>query len=233
MVDTLDLSFLIVAGGSGMRMGGDTPKQYIELLGKPVLCWTITHLLTALPGLPRELVLIVPRENMEYVRELVAKHCDVMCPLRIGAGGSSRYESVWNGLQICSSKYVAIHDGVRPFVSKRLMGDLWGAMLEGARAAVPFLPMVDSVRSVDGGENRFVPREKIVSVQTPQCFPLSVLRDAYEQFMAQPNESLTDEASILSETSGVQPFLIPGDRENIKLTYPLDLVMTEYILRQW
>lgn len=227
-VEPKDISLLVMAGGSGQRMGASVRKQYLELSGKPILVWTLERLLCQWGKAP-EVVLVVPEEDFGFAQGLLSCY-NFEGKVRLAAGGATRYESVWNGLREVTRRFVAVHDGVRPFVSKALLERLFSALAEHD-AVVPGVSATDSVRLLDEvGENRYFPRERVMLVQTPQCFRRELLVEGYEAFFADPRPECTDDASIVSEMLGVAPFIVEGDAQNIKITRPQDLVLAEYIL---
>ncbi len=214
---------IIVAGGKGLRMGGEVPKQFLPLNGRPVLMRTLEAFHTCCPLM--ELVLVLPCDQQDYWRMLCREYAfDV--PYRLADGGETRFHSVRNGLALVPADaggVVGVHDGVRPFVAAEVIRRTY----ETARCcgtAVPVIDMIDSVRrtitTADGEQrNEAVDRSHYKLVQTPQVFRLSLFRKAYEQ----PFSPLfTDDASVV-EALGVDITLVEGNRENIKITTPYDL----------
>ena len=218
---------IVVAGGKGVRMGGDMPKQFQLLCGKPVLMITLEHLHAIDPLM--QLILVLPEEHIELWKDLCKKHSFAV-PLLLTNGGSTRFHSVQNGLtQIddLEEALVGVHDGVRPFVSARVLEDCFReAWIHGA--AVPMINIQDSLRHIVGvnGITEVVPRDRYRLVQTPQVFKLSLLRRAYEQRFV---ESFTDDASVV-EALGEQIVGVEGNSENIKLTTPFDLMVAKTLI---
>jgi 2-C-methyl-D-erythritol 4-phosphate cytidylyltransferase len=218
---------IVVAGGKGVRMGGDMPKQFQLLCGKPVLMITLEHLHAIDPLM--QLILVLPEEHIELWKDLCKEHA-VAVPLLLTNGGSTRFHSVQNGLtQIddLEEALVGVHDGVRPFVSARVLEDCFReAWIHGA--AVPMINIQDSLRHIVGvnGITEVVPRDRYRLVQTPQVFKLSLLRRAYEQRFV---ESFTDDASVV-EALGEQIVGVEGNSENIKLTTPFDLMVAKTLI---
>lgn len=222
---------IIVAGGRGLRMGGSLPKQFIPLEGKPVLmhtletfhCWDATA----------RLVLVLPADQQSYWA-MLCREIGCRVPHTVATGGETRFHSVRNGLQAVralpgfseNEALVAVHDGVRPFVAPAVIESCFGEA-ERTGAAIPVLPLIESLREkLDDGSSRPVDRSRFVSVQTPQVFRATLLRDAYDQ----PYTPLfTDDASVI-EAAGHPVALVDGNRENIKLTTPADLEMARAIL---
>ena len=218
---------IVVAGGKGTRMGGEMPKQFQELCGKPVVMTTLERLHTIDPTI--QLILVLPAEHIELWKELCKEHSFAV-PLMLTNGGSTRFHSVQNGLaQIddLEEALVGVHDGVRPFISARVLDDCFcEAWMHGA--AIPMISIQDSLRHIVGvnGITEVVPRDRYRLVQTPQVFKLSLLRRAYEQRFV---ESFTDDASVV-EALGEQVVGVEGNRENIKLTTPFDLMIAKTLI---
>ncbi len=221
---------IVVAGGKGTRMGGDTPKQFRLLGDKPVIMVTLERL-HAIDS-TMQLVLVLPAEHIEWWKELCRKHSFAV-PLLLAQGGATRFHSVQNGLSMVDDieeALVGVHDGVRPFVSSRVLDDCFReAWIHGA--AIPMIEVHDSMRHIVGvnGVTEVVPRDRYRLVQTPQVFKLSLLRRAYEQRFI---ESFTDDASVV-EALGEQVAGVEGNRENIKLTTPFDLVIAKTLMECW
>ena len=214
---------IIVAGGSGRRMQSAIPKQFLILGGMPVVARTINTFAEAMPG--AEIVVVLPKDDIEMWRNLAARF-DVAVH-RTVAGGKERFDSVKCGLEALSNEveYVAVHDGVRALVSKKL---IIRTMLdvEHSGATIPVVDVVDSYRRVEGEDSVIVPRSELRIVQTPQVFRASLLREAYLQpFSA----SFTDDASVV-ESLGHKISLVNGERTNLKLTTPDDLEWAEWWL---
>lgn len=214
---------IIVAGGSGSRMQSAIPKQFLMLGGEPIVARTINTFSEALPG--AEIVVVLPEAHMPLWENLRARF-DV-APHRIVAGGVERFHSVLNGINALSSEveYIAVHDGVRALVSKRL---IIRAMLaaEEHGAVIPVVDVVDSYRRVEGVNSYIVPRADLRIVQTPQIFNAQLLRDAYN---VEFNAAFTDDASVV-EARGGHITLVDGERTNIKITTPEDIALAECFL---
>jgi 2-C-methyl-D-erythritol 4-phosphate cytidylyltransferase len=213
---------VIVAGGSGTRMGAELPKQFIELNGKPILM----HTLETMRGFDREmqLVLVLPESQIGFWKELCEKHAFTI-PHKVTKGGSTRFLSVKSGLEQVTGELVGIHDGVRPFVSHEVMKSCFSAA-ENQGAAVPVVPIVQSLRKVDTDGNAAVNRDEFRAVQTPQCFKSELLKTA---FMNAPRTDYSDDATV-AEASGNEIHLVEGNQENIKLTNPFDLELARLII---
>ena len=219
-------TILIVAGGRGTRMGGPQPKQFLELAGRPVLM----HTLEAFDrwDASARLIVVLPEDQIDTWKRLCEAHVFGRIH-RVVAGGETRFHSVRNGLgAVASDGLIAVHDGVRPLVAPSVIAACFAAAADGG-AAVPVVPVVESVREVDAdGGSRPVDRTRLRVVQTPQVFRADVLRDAY---CLPYDPRFTDDASVV-EASGVAVRLVPGNRENIKLTTPMDLLLAEQLMRR-
>ena len=219
-------TILIVAGGRGTRMGGPQPKQFLELAGRPVLM----HTLEAFDrwDASARLIVVLPEDQIETWKRLCEAHTFGRIH-RVVAGGETRFHSVRNGLgAVASDGLIAVHDGVRPLVAPSVIAACFAAAADGG-AAVPVVPVVESVREVDAdGGSRPVDRTRLRVVQTPQVFRADVLRAAY---CLPYDPRFTDDASVV-EASGVAVRLVPGNRENIKLTTPMDLLLAEQLMRR-
>lgn len=218
---------IVVAGGKGLRMGGDVPKQFVPVAGLPVLMRTLLRLHESAPG--AQLILALPRDHQEYWRELCGQYAFTL-PHVVADGGATRFHSVQNALAHVPADadgVVGVHDGVRPFVA----ADVVRRCMDEARisgAAIPVVPVVETLRRLDGGQNSHTePRGEFRLVQTPQCFRIDLLKKAY----AQPyTDAFTDDASVV-EATGKTVSLVDGNRDNIKLTTPEDLTYAEYLCR--
>lgn len=253
---------IIVAGGKGLRMGADLPKQFLPIGGRPVLMHTLQAFERAIPGI--HLILVLPFDQQDFWRDLCARHSFTL-PHTIATGGETRFHSVLNGLRIIDStvhpaspneqrngdalvpsaspegnehtSLVAIHDGVRPFVSADVIQRCFDTA-RTAGTAVPVVPVVETIRELSPDvkhsgdfiitETASVTRDRsrYRLVQTPQTFQLSLLQRAYEQPY---RPSFTDDASVV-EALGHPITLVEGNRENIKITTPFDLTVAEAIL---
>jgi len=214
---------VIVAGGSGQRMGTQVPKQFLLLQGKPVLWYTLDVFLRAYEDM--DIILVVPEEHMDTARTMIyataAPH-----RIRMVAGGATRWHSVRNGLQtIRENAVIFVHDGVRCLLSTELVHSCYEQALR-LGSAVPVVDSKDSVRVITGEDSAAIERSRVKLVQTPQTFLSSVLLPAYSK---EYRESFTDEASVV-EAYGGKVFLLNGEPGNIKITTPLDLVVAGKII---
>ena len=214
---------IIVAGGSGRRMGGALPKQFMMLDNEPILARSINRMHEALPA--AEIVVVLPEEHVELWKNIAARF-DV-ARHKIALGGKERFHSVKNGLAALSDEVsiVGIHDAVRPLASKKLIIKLF-LEAENSTAVIPVVAPIDSYRIVEGDDSRIIDRSALRMVQTPQVFQAEALRKAYEQpFSA----TFTDDASVM-EAAGHKVTLVEGERENIKITTPSDMLIAEAII---
>lgn len=228
---------IIVAGGKGLRMGGDIPKQFLPIGGKPVLMHTIDRFLQFDASM--QVVLVLPESQQDYWRTLCEKY-SFSQPYILANGGETRFHSVMNGLAKVSPAVtlVGVHDGVRPFVSNETIQAAYDAAAL-TEAAVPVVNVVETIRYiVSDNESKTVPRSEYRLVQTPQVFSASLLRAAYAQpclkeyLVGSPQavaDVFTDDASVV-EKFGHSVTLVSGNRENIKITTPFDLVIASALL---
>lgn len=214
---------LIVAGGKGTRIKSATPKQFIELNGKPVLFYTLEAFHRYSSALP--IVLVLPEDDMITWKDLVKKY-DFALPVTLQTGGDTRFQSVKRGLEkISGSGLVAIHDGVRPLVSEDIIGASF-RLAAVHRTAIASVRLKESLRMTDQDTTRAVDRSKFRLIQTPQTFDLDLIRKAYEM---KEDPSLTDDASV-AERAGHMISLFEGSYENIKITTAEDLIVAEALL---
>lgn len=216
---------IIVAGGKGLRMGGDVPKQFRLIGGKPVLMHTLAAFRRFDANMT--LILVLPEEQIAGWQDLCQQHgCDILHT--VVAGGETRFHSVKNGLSVIPDEaeaVVGVHDGVRPFVSQEVLQRCYD-LAEEKGAVIPVIPVVETVRKLTGNGSETVPRNDYRLVQTPQVFEVSLLKRAYEQTY---KEAFTDDASVV-EAMGCRVWLTEGNRENIKLTTPADMLIAEAFL---
>ena len=214
---------VIVAGGKGERMGANVPKQFLELQGTPILMHTINNFYKFNKDFIIRLVL--PKSQVELWKDLCKKH-NFNLPIEIYEGGDNRFQSVTNGIvNLPASSLVGIHDGVRPLVSHTTINNCYFAA-EQFGAAIPVISPVESIRYRDKEESKPVDRSKYVLIQTPQVFKSEILTEAYN---TEYQEWFTDDASVV-EHAGHKIHLIEGNRENIKITSPIDLKIGEALM---
>nr|WP_315121609.1 2-C-methyl-D-erythritol 4-phosphate cytidylyltransferase [uncultured Porphyromonas sp.] len=216
---------IIVAGGRGLRMGGELPKQFLPLSGKPVLMRT----LELFEGEVSRIILVLPEDHIPFWQELCQRYHFTL-PHTVALGGETRFHSVRSGLShLPQEGLVAVHDGVRPLASQALIRRSFEEA-ERSGAALPACPVTDSLRlSQEEGKSEAVDRSRYVAVQTPQTFDLGRLQRAYGQAYS---PLFTDDASVYEAASLGSITLIDGEETNIKLTTPRDLLLAELLLRE-
>lgn len=219
---------IIVAGGKGLRMGGDLPKQFLPVDGKPVLMRTIERFRQYSEAIG--IILVLPHAQQDYWRQL-CKEYHFTVEHTVVDGGYTRFQSCKNGIAAVpddTTGVVGIHDGVRPFVTVDVIARTYEAAREHG-AAMPVMPVTDTLRYVageDGGHN--VLRSDYRTVQTPQTFDIQLIKRAYD---VPYSEAFTDDASV-AEAAGHKVMMVEGCRENIKLTTPYDLLLADFICKQ-
>ena len=224
---------IIVAGGKGLRMGSDIPKQFLPIGGKPVLMRTLERFREYSDDL--QIILVLPEAQQDYWQELCRQY-DFQVQYQLANGGQTRFHSVQNGLALIpddAKGVVGVHDGVRPFPSIEVIHDCFETAHK-KRAVIPVIPIVETVRKLDltkcqtlcEVESVTVPRGDYRLVQTPQTFDIQLLKAANRQPY---NDGFTDDASVV-ESYGHQITLVEGNRENIKITTPYDIIVAEAIL---
>jgi 2-C-methyl-D-erythritol 4-phosphate cytidylyltransferase len=216
---------IIVAGGSGQRMNSSIPKQFIELNGKPILMHTVEKFYTAKSSI--EIIVVLPKSHQNTWNTLCYKH-QFTIPHHICRGGTSRFQSVKNGLAQCREEsIIAVHDGVRPLITPDFILNIYRET-ESKKALIPICPVIESIRKVDGTSSESLDRSQHYTVQTPQCFTSELLHKAYQQ---KEQNTFTDDASVV-EFLGEKIHLFEGEADNIKITNPKDLLLAEVILNQ-
>jgi len=219
----MQLYVVIVAGGSGKRMGAEIPKQFLELAGRPVLMHTIERFKSFNEGI--EIITVLPENQLRHWVELQAKF-KFSVPQTLVKGGSARFYSVRNGLEFVNEPgLVAIHDGVRPFVTIETIKKCFDTA-EKLGNAIPAVSVAESLRMITDTGSHPVNRLNIRQIQTPQVFNAGLLKKAYRQDY---KHEFTDDATVL-ESTGEKINLVEGNRENIKITNPEDLVISKALL---
>ena len=214
---------IIVAGGKGLRMGGEIPKQFLPIGGKPVLMRTIEAFYAYDASI--HVILVLPISQQSYWKELCNTY-QFELPHEIANGGETRFHSVKNGLDLVGGEgIVGVHDGVRPFVSQEVIARCYSEA-EAKHAVIPVIGVVETVRRLEGEDSVTVPRDKYKLVQTPQVFNVALLQKAYNQDFT---DMFTDDASVV-EALDERVHLVEGNRENIKLTTPFDLKLAEMLI---
>lgn len=224
--NTIDNYALVIpAGGTGKRLGADVPKQFLKLNGKEILLWTLDAF--NIKNKPKEVIISCHKDWVEEAKGLTNGH-----PLNISiiVGGKTRAESVFKALkQVKGSKYVLVHDSVRPIVSENLINNIL-QNLEIKKAVIPAIPVSDTIKIVEDQTISSTPnRKNLYAAQTPQAFELEMLIEANE-FLSKENIEFTDDASIV-ENYGKKVSIIDGEIENIKITRPLDIQIAKILLK--
>jgi 2-C-methyl-D-erythritol 4-phosphate cytidylyltransferase len=216
---------VIVAGGSGQRMGSSLPKQFLLLKEKPLLQHTVQSFLNAYRDI--NVILVLPAAHIEKGHEII-KQMQAEAQVQIVPGGETRFASVKNGLGYVSHpSIVFVHDGVRCLVSQQLIYNCFKQAVEKG-SAIPSVCATDSIRIDEGNSHFTIDRNKVRIIQTPQTFQSEILADAFKQ---SDHPSFTDEATVV-EASGKEVFLIEGDYNNLKITRPLYLYIDEKLLEK-
>jgi 2-C-methyl-D-erythritol 4-phosphate cytidylyltransferase len=210
-------SVIITAGGIGKRMGGKMPKQFLALNGKPILLHTLENFHAFDQNL--EFILTLPMDWVPYWQEQLETFGSRI-PHQLIAGGKERFDSIKHALPFCSGDFIAVHDGVRPFVSHDTIRRCFDALKE-SKSVVPVLAVKDSLRMIQGGTSQLVNRDDFKMVHTPQCFDAETLKKAYNVSF---HHSMTDDASVV-EQFGISPRLVESNEENIKITTQADLTI--------
>ncbi len=241
-----DTAVIIVAGGSGTRMGGSVPKQFIRIGGTEILVWTVRKFLRAMDNPP--IMVVLPPDELERWGGIAARN-GLTGLHKVCAGGSNRFESVRNGIEAlgdCGCRYIAVHDGVRPLVSERMI-ERCIRHAEKHGSAIPVTEPVDSFRIMDGGDLKPLSRALLRSVQTPQIFSADTLQEAYR---ADYSSAFTDDATVVesmwskaesdgsggnakgNKGAGGRLSFCEGEPRNIKITTHDDLIIAEAIIER-
>ena len=215
---------IIVAGGTGSRMNNELPKQLIEINNKPVIVYSIEKFLFFNKNI--QVIISLHKDYFELFEKIKTQHH--LKNIQIVQGGDTRYQSVKNALNVLNKNItiVGVHDAARPLVSLQTIEKTF-TDAEQYGAAIPVIDMNESLREVTNNESKAVDRSKFKIIQTPQCFKKDVLLNAYN---ISYNPLFTDDASMV-EKNGHTIFLTEGNKENIKITYPQDLILAELLLK--
>jgi 2-C-methyl-D-erythritol 4-phosphate cytidylyltransferase len=214
---------IIVAAGTGSRMGSDVPKQFMLLKNKPVLSYSINAFLEAFDDL--EAILVLPVSFLDEGQEIIDAYFDKQ-RIRLTTGGDTRFQSVKNGLKLIEEESIIfVHDAVRCLASTKLIHRCYETALQTG-SAIPVVPARDSIRFLNGNGSDTIDRTKVVMVQTPQTFHSKILLPAYQ---IDYKDKFTDEATVV-EAYGLKVSLTEGEETNIKITRPMDLLVAENIL---
>ncbi len=210
---------IIVAGGTGQRMGGEIPKQYMKLDGKPIIIHTLEKFFQFNPQI--KVVLVLATRHLIYW-EAISHSYVFGSKVKVAFGGNTRYDSVKNGLTFIEDEIiVGIHDAVRPLVSKKTLERCYG-VAENEASGIPVLEIDETVRKIGpDGNSTHLDRSVLRKVQTPQVFRSEMIKEAYKQPF---DPAFTDDASVFQSLYG-KVTLVRGNQENIKITTPIDLQM--------
>lgn len=226
MIPEKQYNVIIVAGGKGLRAGGELPKQFQSVGGEPMLMRTIrafseyNHMM--------RIVVVLPEEMLSFWAQLCDEYQFSLTHTLV-AGGDTRFHSVKNGLSLISEEgIVGVHDGARPFVSASLIERCFEHALEHRCGVIPVVDEVNSVRQVTASGSRTIDRNRLKIVQTPQVFPADMLKKAYAVAY---DHSFTDDASV-AEQSGIKIMLVEGEETNIKLTTPFDMLLSDFYIQR-
>lgn len=219
----MNQSVIIVAGGKGLRMGSELPKQFLPIGGKPVLMHTLEVFRKYDANL--QIILVLPHEQQDFWKQLCAEHHFTLEHI-LADGGETRFHSVKNGLVgVQGPGLVGVHDGVRPFVSVDVIRRCYD-LAKKHKAVIPVIEIVETVRHLTNAGSETVSRNDYKLVQTPQVFDIDLLKQAYAQEFS---PFFTDDASVV-ESIGIPVCLAEGNRENIKITTPFDLKVGSVLL---
>jgi 2-C-methyl-D-erythritol 4-phosphate cytidylyltransferase len=211
---------IIAAGGMGVRMGSAAPKQFLEINGQSILWHSVNAFAAAFDDI--EIVVVAPGNHLDECRQI----CDSFKDIKLVQGGTTRFQSVKNGLaEVKGDAVVFVHDAVRCLVTKELIHRCYQEAVEHG-SAVPAVAVNDSIRVIEDGRNKVIDRTKLRIIQTPQTFRSAILLPA---FGVDNSAEFTDEASVV-EASGKTIHLVEGEYTNIKITRPLDLLVAEKMI---
>ena len=216
---------IIVAAGSGTRMGGSVPKQFLLVNGKPVLYYSLQSFLNAFADI--KIILVLPVDYTDMGQEIIDAYFNDD-RIKVTAGGDTRFQSVKNGLQLVDEESIIfVHDGVRCLLTENLIHRCYAGAVETG-TAIPVVASRDSVRIIHEEGNDAIDRNKVMLVQTPQTFHSKILLPA---FNIDYKEKFTDEATVV-EAYGLKVTLVEGEENNIKITRPMDLLIAEKIINE-
>lgn len=222
MIPEKKQSVIIVAGGKGVRAGGELPKQFQPIAGIPMLMHTISAFYAY--DCKMRIIVVLPEGAQPFWMQLCEEHRFTVSH-DVVAGGETRFHSVKNGLgEISEDETVGVHDAARPFVSPGLIGRCYTASFENRCGVIPVIDEVNSVRQLSGSGSHVVDRQMLKLVQTPQVFPAGSLKKAYQTGF---DPSFTDDASV-AEKWGIRIQLVEGEETNIKITTPFDMALAGY-----
>jgi 2-C-methyl-D-erythritol 4-phosphate cytidylyltransferase len=216
---------IIVAGGTGKRIKGNIPKQFIEVNGKPLIIYTIAKFFTYNPEI--QMCIVVHKDYLQHMNDLLKKYFPDK-NIKTTIGGDVRFQSVKNGLSLIenSNSVVGIHDAARPMVSVDTIKRCYETAAQKGNA-IPVVDVNESIRVIENNSNKAVNRSNYKVIQTPQCFNTVLIKKAFEQDYS---NLFTDDASVL-ERMGEKIILVDGNTENIKITHDTDLILAQHFLK--
>ncbi|MCB0476565.1 MAG: 2-C-methyl-D-erythritol 4-phosphate cytidylyltransferase [Crocinitomicaceae bacterium] len=217
-------TIIITAAGEGKRMPSNLPKQFSNLNGKPILMHTIRRFYRINPDF--EIILTLPEKHLKTWKKLCLDH-DFQIPHHTVNGGEERFHSVKNALNFSTGDLIGVHDGVRPVISRKLVEELF-AEAEKKGAVIPVIEINQSLRKIEGNNSLAVDRSEYRIVQTPQVFKADIIQKAYQITY---QKDITDDATLV-ERVGHKIYMIEGDINNIKITFPRDMLLVEELLGQ-
>ncbi len=230
---------IVLAAGQGKRMGGKVQKQFLELMGKPIVYYALSAFQSS--SFIGRIVLVTGKDEISYCREKIVEKYGFTKVHTVVAGGQERYHSVWNGLCVIAEEFsraeregiVFIHDGVRPFIDEEMLSRALRAV-EAYRACVIAMPVKETIKIADAeGFVAGTPaRKRVWGIQTPQVFEFALAYEAYKAAMESGRRDMTDDAMIVEAFTDVKVKLVEGSYENIKITTPEDLEIAEAFLRR-
>ncbi len=222
---------VVLAAGRGKRMGGPVQKQFLELKGRPLICYTLEHFQHA--SCIDEIILVTGKESIEYCRREIVEKYGFTRVAKIVEGGAERYDSVYQGLLACEdAAYVFIHDGARIFADEEILERGW-QQVKALKSAVAAVPSKDTIKVVSGENHRVEStpdRSSLWCVQTPQIFSYELIRKAYDALYEADRTGITDDAMVLERFTEEKVYLFEGSYRNIKITTPEDLAVAEVFL---
>ena len=221
---------IVLAAGSGNRMKSNVKKQFMDLLGRPLIYYALKQFEDSPAD---EIILVTGEDAIAYCKEEIVDHYGFTKVSQIVAGGKERYHSVYNGLKAAEGEYVMIHDGARAFIDQDIIERAMSGV-EEYKACVIGMPVKDTIKVVDEeGYALSTPnRSTLWQVQTPQCFVTKEIRDAYEKMMNTSQAGITDDAMVMEQYGCRKIKLLEGSYNNLKMTTPEDILVGEIILKK-
>ncbi len=234
MIEKQTCTAIVVAAGTGKRMGSTSKKQYMELMGKPVLYYSLRTLQRS--GIIDDILLVVGKDDIDYVKKEIVDQYGFTKIFQVVSGGKERYDSVWHGLLALPKEqngYVFIQDGARPFISEEILRRGYDAVSQ-YQACVAGMPSRDTVKleNEQGFSASTLNRDRVWLIQTPQVFEISLIKEAYRRFMEQDYREATDDAMVVEQTMRVPIKLFKGSYDNFKITTPEDLELARGFLNE-